>query len=77
MQAAIEQSEAYIKKQTKLCSRADEDLLKRCIGQAGIMVSSEGWSALTTSHEVGLFVKEWPAESAAFWSFDKANGKIV
>ncbi|THY33854.1 hypothetical protein D6D00_00604 [Aureobasidium pullulans] len=73
MQAAIEQSEAYIKKQTKLCSRADEDLLKRCIGQAGIMVSSEVWSALTTSHEVGLFVKEWPAESAAFWSFDKAN----
>ncbi|KAI4725435.1 hypothetical protein E4T49_06793 [Aureobasidium sp. EXF-10728] len=73
MEAAIEQSEGYIKKQNKLCSAEDESLLTCCIEQARVMVRSEGWKRLTQSHEVGLFVENWPAESLAFWSFDRAD----
>ncbi|KAH0342609.1 hypothetical protein KCU81_g5564, partial [Aureobasidium melanogenum] len=77
MEAAIEQSEGYIKKPTKLCSKEDESLLRRCIDQARVMISSEGWKKLTQSHEVGLFVEDWPAESAAFWSFDRADSSTA
>ncbi|KAI5195031.1 hypothetical protein E4T39_08394 [Aureobasidium subglaciale] len=73
MEAAIEQSQRYIEKQDKLCSKKDEELLKRCMDQAKVMVASQGWRALTQSHEVGLFVEEWPAESRSFWSFDKRS----
>jgi len=73
MVAAIEQSEGYLKKQDKICSEDDQTLLRRCINQAKVMVGSEGWSSLTQSHEVGLFVKDWPTESAEFWSFDGAG----
>lgn len=73
MEAAIEQSEGYIKKPTKSCSKEDERLLRYCVDQARVMLGSEGWKKLTKCHEVGLFVKDWPTESAAFWSFDKAG----
>jgi hypothetical protein len=77
MEAAIEQSEGYIKKQEKLCSKDDEALLERCIDQARVMVGLEGWKKLTQSHEVGLFVEDWPAESAEFWSFDKSSKSSI
>jgi hypothetical protein len=70
MIAAIEQSEGYLKKQDKICSRDDQDLLERCIIQAKVMVASDAWKNLIQSHEVGLFVENWPTESAEFWSFD-------
>lgn len=74
MNAAIEQSQGYFKKQDKICSKDDQNLLERCIDQAKVMVSSGGWRNLTQSHEVGLFVENWPTESAEFWSFDGAGG---
>ncbi|KAG9597155.1 hypothetical protein KCU86_g5823, partial [Aureobasidium melanogenum] len=77
MEAAIEQSEGYIKKPTKSCSEEDENLLRRCVNQARIMVGSEGWKKLTQSHEVGLFVRDWPTESAVFWSFDRADSPVA
>ncbi|KAH0395110.1 hypothetical protein KCU89_g10669, partial [Aureobasidium melanogenum] len=77
MEAAIEQSEGYMKKLDKLCSEEDESLLRRCIDQARVMVNSEGWKKLTQSHEVGLFVESWPTESSAFWSFETADPSIA
>jgi hypothetical protein len=77
MEAAIEQSEGYIKKQDKLCSKDDEALLEQCITEAKVMVGSEGWKKLTQSHEVGLFVEDWPAESAEFWSFNKSSKSSI
>ncbi|KAG9900720.1 hypothetical protein KCV05_g16230, partial [Aureobasidium melanogenum] len=77
MEAAIEQSEGYIKKPKKSCSKEDESLLRRCIDQARVMISSEGWKKLTQSHEVGLFVEDWPAESASFWSFDRTDSSVA
>ncbi|KAI4743141.1 hypothetical protein E4T50_06472 [Aureobasidium sp. EXF-12298] len=71
--AAIEQSQAYFKKQEKICSKDDQTLLERCIDQAKVMIGSEAWKNLTHSHEVGLFVENWPIESAEFWSFDGAD----
>ncbi|KAG9699103.1 hypothetical protein KCU95_g2127, partial [Aureobasidium melanogenum] len=77
MEAAIEQSEGYIKKPKKSCSKEDESLLRRCIDQARVMIGSEGWKKLTQSHEVGLFVEDWPAESASFWSFDRTDSSVA
>jgi len=77
MVAAMEQSEGYLKKQDKTCSRDDQALLRHCIDQAKVMIGSKGWSSLTQSHEVGLFVKNWPTESAGFWSFDGAGKSLV
>lgn len=73
MVAAIAQSEGYLQKQDKICSRDDQVLLGHCIDQAKVMISSDGWRNLTQSHEVGLFVENWPTESAEFWSFDGAG----
>jgi hypothetical protein len=73
MIAAIEQSEGYLKKQDKTCSKDDQDLLERCIDQAKVIIASDAWKNLTQSHEVGLFVESWPTESAEFWSFDGAG----
>ncbi|KAI4742196.1 hypothetical protein E4T50_07404 [Aureobasidium sp. EXF-12298] len=77
MEAAIEQSEGYMKKLDKFCSEEDESLLRHCIDQARVMVNSEGWKKLTQSHEVGLFVENWPTESSAFWSFERADPSIA
>jgi hypothetical protein len=76
MIAAIEQSEGYLKKKVKNCSRDDQTLLERCIDQAKVMLGSHSWRNLTQSHEVGLFVENWPTESAEFWSFDGAGGSF-
>lgn len=73
MEAAIEQSMGYLEKPDKSCSKDDESLLRSCIDQARVMIGSDGWKKLTQSHEVGLFVEDWPTESAAFWSFDRAG----
>lgn len=73
MVAAIAQSQGYLKNQDKICSTDDQILLERCIDQAKVMVGSKGWNSLTQSHEVGLFIGNWPAESAEFWSFDGAG----
>jgi hypothetical protein len=77
MAAAIEQSQAYFKKQKKICSKDDQTLLECCIDQAKVMIGSEAWKNLTKSHEVGLFVENWPTESAEFWSFDGAGSYFV
>ena len=77
MVAAIGQSEGYLKKQDKICSRDDQILLEHCIDQAKVMIGSDGWRNLTQSHEVGLFVEDWPTGSAEFWSFDRAGGIFV
>lgn len=73
MEAAIEQSQKYLEKPDKQCSAQDEELLKRCIKQAQIMISSKGWRSLTKSHEVGLFLDSWPDDSAQFWSFNETE----
>lgn len=77
MEAAIEQSKNYIEKRSKLCSKEDEELLKACISQAQVMVGLDGWKALTQSHEVGLFVENWPEASASFWSFDRRSSPLL
>lgn len=67
---AIKNSEGYLEKEGIACGEEDRALLIRCVEQAKAMLASAGWVALSKSHEVGLSVKNWPEDSAQFWSFD-------
>lgn len=67
---SIKNSEGYLKKDGIVCTEEDRSLLLHCVEQAKQMLNTKGWTALGKSHEVGLFVEDWPEESAHFWSFD-------
>jgi hypothetical protein len=75
METAIKETKVYLKKNKESCSKQDRKLLRRCLKQAKIMMGSEAWKSLASSHEVGMFVQDWPVDSSAFWSFDKTSGK--
>lgn len=74
---AIGNGEGYLKKKSAVYTAEDELLLQQCMSEAGQMLKAQGWKFLSLSHEVGLFVKDWPAESALFWSFDKAQLPVL
>lgn len=74
---AIENGERYLKKDGAVYSTEDELLLRKCMAEAGEMLKSPGWETLSLSHEVGLFVKYWPAESAQFWTFDNTQMPLL
>ncbi|GAB7352869.1 hypothetical protein MBLNU459_g3468t4 [Dothideomycetes sp. NU459] len=74
---AINNGEGYFKKTSSIYTAEDESFLKNCISEAQKMLESSGWKALSLSHEVGLFVEHWPAESAQFWSFDENQQPLL
>ena len=41
------------------------------------VLESEGWKALSRSHELGLFVDKWPSENAEHWTFDGSSAPLL
>lgn len=69
VEASIKNGKGYLNKAGIACSEKDRQLLDQAIQAAESILTSNGWKALSQSHELGLFVDRWPAESADFWSF--------
>ncbi|KAK4987984.1 hypothetical protein LTR66_007445 [Elasticomyces elasticus] len=67
--AALGNGKAYLSKEGTACTPEDRTLLIRSMTLAETALASPGWKALSRSREVGLFIENWPADSAEFWSF--------
>jgi SNF2 family DNA or RNA helicase len=75
--ASLKSSNAYLDKDGTGCSMADRELLTRTLSFADIVLDSTGWKALSRSHEVGIFIHDWPSESADHWSFDESRMPLL
>ncbi|KAK5136828.1 hypothetical protein LTR08_001750 [Meristemomyces frigidus] len=58
-------------------SDGDRRLLTEMLAWANTVSASAGWKAMSRSHELGLFVDEWPAESAEHWAFDESHTPLL
>lgn len=68
--ASVKSSNGYLSKDGTNCAYSDRNLLTETLKIADTVLGSDGWKALSRSHELGLFVEDWPAESAEYWTFD-------
>ncbi|KAK5112138.1 hypothetical protein LTR62_004481 [Meristemomyces frigidus] len=77
VKASIKNSEGYLAKQDTNCTHADRQLLESMLTSAKQFRKSEGWKAMSRSHELGIFVEDWPSESAEHWSFDDLASPLL
>lgn len=73
VQASVQRSKTYLEKDNAKCSQADRELLVKCLQTAEIVLQSTGWTAMSRSHELGVFIDEWPADSSEYWAFDSCQ----
>ncbi|KAK8248353.1 SNF2 family helicase-like protein [Phyllosticta capitalensis] len=65
---AVEIGCKYLLKEDVKCSPDDRETLAACIKFAEeLVLRSESWKAMSRTHEIGLFVDNWP-EKAATWA---------
>ena len=75
--AVIKSSNGYLTKEGTSCSEADRALLSNSLKCTDTILDSQGWKALSLSHEIGLYVMDWPAESAEHWSFEGSSTPLL
>jgi hypothetical protein len=75
--ASQKNSKGYLEKPTAVCTDDDRRLLTKSLQATDTILSSEGWKALSRSHELGVFVDGWPEESADFWAFDGSSTPML
>lgn len=75
--ASIERSHAYLAKEDTQCSDADRKLLAETLTCVDSILASDGWKAMSRSNEIGLFVKDWPIETAEHWAFQHSPGVLM
>ncbi|KAK6439462.1 hypothetical protein LTR95_004332 [Oleoguttula sp. CCFEE 5521] len=59
----------YLETQSTGATAEDRQLLREVIAAADQVLSIAGWQKLSESHELGVFIREWPADTAQFWAF--------
>lgn len=75
--ASVKSSNGYLTKDGTKCSSADRVLLVNTLKIADSVLGSDGWKALSRSHELGLFVENWPSDSAEHWTFDGSVSPLL
>ncbi|KAG8627550.1 hypothetical protein KVT40_005033 [Elsinoe batatas] len=70
---SIGNAERYLKKEGINCTDEDKAMLLQCIESAKITLDDSGWNGLSATHELGVFVKDWPSASAETWTMDSNN----
>ncbi|KAF2460627.1 hypothetical protein BDY21DRAFT_298762 [Lineolata rhizophorae] len=74
--SALEHGKKYLGKTNTSCTPEDRQLLLDCMKLGELPLNSENWNALSRSHEMGLFMANWPEESVRAWTLgDKADPK--
>jgi len=64
----IKTSLSYLQKEDKSCSKKDYDMLAQSTQLVARVLDSLSWMALSKTHEVGLFVEEWPEDLTESWA---------
>ena len=77
IQAALKQSRGYLAKDGTNCTAEDRVALNTAMIFAEAARSSSSWVALSESHEIGLFVENFPADSAAHWAFGPSGTPLL
>ena len=77
IQAALRQSRGYLSKDEINCSPEDRVALDIAMIFIETALSSSGWTALSKSHEIGLFVDSFPADIAEHWAFGKSKTPML
>jgi hypothetical protein len=67
---AMTHSRGYLAKEDTKCTDEDRALLQECLQFAETPFNSAAWNALSSSHELGLFVSGWPDEHVQYWSLN-------
>ena len=68
--AAVNHGQTYLDKDDNKPSADDMTLLRESIHDGELVLETNGWKALSGSHEIGLFIDQWPTDSAEHWTFD-------
>ncbi|PPJ53397.1 hypothetical protein CBER1_00917 [Cercospora berteroae] len=68
--ASVKNSRNYLAKEGTNCTPEDRLLLEETLRCTEVILASKGWKAMSRCHELGVYVQDWPEESAEHWSFD-------
>ncbi|CZT22831.1 uncharacterized protein RCC_08537 [Ramularia collo-cygni] len=64
-------SRTYLSKEDSNCTPEDRELLLSTLESTELpILESEGWKAMSRCHELGIFVEDWPEDTAEHWSFE-------
>jgi len=77
VEASIKNSTNYLSKEKTSSTEDDRRLLIETMACADTILASPGWKSMSRSHEIGLFVRDWPVESAEYWSFDASRSPLL
>lgn len=75
--ASKKTSNGYLEKEGTGASDADRKALIEALQTADAILASSGWKALSQSHELGLFVDQWPEENREFWAFGGQQAPLL
>lgn len=75
--ATIKTSTAYLEKDSITCSQEDRELMRTAIESSKSLLQCQAWRTLGQTHELGLYVSDWPEDSAKFWSFESNPGLVL
>lgn len=77
VEASVGNSNRYLEKEGTKCSPEDRALLNEVVKSSEVVTQSKGWTSLSRSHELGIFISGWPAESAEHWAFDECQDPLL
>ncbi|KAI6887134.1 hypothetical protein KC360_g2203 [Hortaea werneckii] len=77
VEASIKNSSGYLSKDGTACSPEDRQLLTEMLACAETTKTSVGWASMSRSHELGLFIENWPSESAEHWAFSESRSPLL
>ncbi|KAK1821853.1 hypothetical protein LTR12_003729 [Friedmanniomyces endolithicus] len=77
VRASVENSRRYLEKEGTNCTAEDRQMLVEMIASADIILASRGWTCMSRTHELGLFVDGWPDESADYWNFSRTCTPVM
>jgi hypothetical protein len=74
---AIGHSERYMAKEGTSCTPEDRKQLSDCVKFARTILDSEGWKAMSRTHELALYVQDWPDKHRTAWSLDGCETSMM
>lgn len=77
IQASVDRSTKYLEKDDTSCLPEDRQLLVSCLQTAKTVLQSNGWKSMSRSHELGIFVDDWPVSSRDHWAFDESRQPLL
>lgn len=69
--SSIGHAERYMAKEDTLCSPEDRQKLTEGVAFAKRVLEFRGWNAMSQTHELPMFVEQWPDEHQDSWSLDQ------